>query len=57
MELPAVQESLQVADGSIIPTALGLDWVLVHPYLTIGAWSERIAGHLVNGPAPVHLFG
>lgn len=50
--LPAVHEGLYVADGSIIPTALG-----VNPYMTIGALSERIASHIVNNPAHAHLFG
>jgi cholesterol oxidase len=50
--LPAVHEGLYVADGSIMPTALG-----VNPYMTIGALSERIAQHIVNNPAHAHLFG
>jgi cholesterol oxidase len=50
--LPAVHEGLYVADGSVIPTALG-----VNPFMTIGALSERIATHIVNNPAHSHLFG
>lgn len=50
--LPAVHEGLYVADGSIIPTALG-----VNPYMTISALSERISQHIVNNPAHANLFG
>lgn len=50
--LPAVHEGLYVADGSVIPTALG-----VNPYMTIGALSERIALHIVNNPQHGSLFG
>ncbi len=47
----AVHPGLYVADGSVIPTALG-----VNPYMTIGAVSERIANHIVNNPAHADLF-
>ncbi len=50
--LPAVHDGLYVADGSLMPTALG-----VNPYMTIGALSERIAQHIVNNPAHARLFG
>lgn len=49
----AVHEGLFVADGSLIPTALG-----VNPFLTISALSERIADRIVRSlggdpfPAP-----
>lgn len=46
-----VHEGLYVADGSVIPTALG-----VNPYMTIGALSERIAEHITNNPAHADLF-
>ena len=46
-----VHHGLYVADGSVIPTALG-----VNPYMTIGAVSERIANHIVNNPAHADLF-
>ncbi|MFT5301467.1 MAG: cholesterol oxidase [Mariniblastus sp.] len=49
---PAVHSGLYVADGSVIPTALG-----VNPYMTIGALSERIASHIVANPVHSHLFG
>jgi cholesterol oxidase len=48
---PAVHDGLYVADGSVIPTALG-----VNPYMTIGALSERIASHIVQNPVHHHLF-
>lgn len=47
----AVHRGLYVSDGSVIPTALG-----VNPYMTIGAISERIANHIVNNPEHSHLF-
>ena len=47
----AVHHGLYVADGSVIPTALG-----VNPYMSIGAISERIAGHIVTNPAHADLF-
>lgn len=46
-----VHEGLYVADGSIIPTALG-----VNPYMTIGALAERISQHIVNNPSHADLF-
>ncbi len=39
----SIHEGLFVADGSLIPSALG-----VNPFLTISALSERIAEHLVR---------
>ncbi len=42
-----IHEGLFVADGSLIPSALG-----VNPFLTISALSEKIADHLVR-----HLHG
>ncbi len=47
----AVHQGLYVSDGSVIPTALG-----VNPYMTIGAISGRIANHIVNNPGHSHLF-
>ena len=47
----AVHHGLYVADGSVMPTALG-----VNPYMTIGAVSERIANHIVNNPDHANLF-
>ena len=49
--LPAVHQGLYVADGSVIPTALG-----VNPYMTIGALSERIANHIITNPTHSNLF-
>ena len=49
--MPSVHQGLYVADGSVIPTALG-----VNPYMTIGALSERIAQHIVANPAHSDLF-
>ncbi len=48
---PRVHHGLYVADGSVIPTALG-----VNPYMSIGAISERIANHIVNNPIHADLF-
>jgi cholesterol oxidase len=48
---PAVHHGLYVSDGSVIPTALG-----VNPYMTIGAFAERIANHIVNNPNHADLF-
>ena len=48
---PMVHHGLYVADGSVIPTALG-----VNPYMSIGAVSERIANHIVNNPVHADLF-
>ncbi len=48
---PEVHHGLYVADGSLMPTALG-----VNPYMTIGAISERVAGQLVNNPNHADMF-
>lgn len=48
---PAVHHGLYVADGSLMPTALG-----VNPYMTIAALSERIAGQMVNNPNHADMF-
>ena len=50
--MASVHHGLYVADGSVIPTALG-----VNPYMTIGAISQRIAEHIVHNPAHANLFG
>lgn len=47
----AVHHGLYVADGSVMPTALG-----VNPYMSIGAISERIANHIVRNPQHADLF-
>lgn len=47
----AVHPGLYVADGSVIPTALG-----ANPYLTICALSERIAQHIARHPGYRDLF-
>ena len=46
-----IHPNLYVADGSIIPTALG-----VNPYMTIGALADRVASHIVENPAHSALF-
>ncbi len=51
-DLPAVHEGLYVADGSVIPTALG-----VNPFMTIGALAERTAAHILHDPMNRDLFG
>lgn len=48
---PVVHHGLYVADGSIMPTSLG-----VNPFMTIGALSERIAHHIVHNPVHHDLF-
>ncbi len=47
----SVHSGLYVADGSVIPTALG-----VNPYMTIGALAERVANHIVHNPSHQDLF-
>ena len=47
----AVHHGLYVADGSVMPTALG-----GNPYMSIGAVSERIANHIVRNPQHADLF-
>ncbi len=49
--LPAVHPGLYVADGSVIPTALG-----ANPYLTICAVAERTALHLARNPSFADIF-
>ena len=49
--LPEVHRGLYVADGSVMPTAVG-----VNPYMTIGALAERIANHIVSNPQHEDLF-
>ncbi len=46
-----IHPNLYVADGSIVPTAIG-----VNPYMTISALSERIASHIVENSQHVDLF-
>ena len=48
---PAVHHGLYVSDGSVVPTALG-----VNPYMTIGALAIRTAEHIVNNPNHADLF-
>ena len=48
----AVHDGLYVADGSLMPTALG-----VNPFMTIGALSDRVATHIVANPINQDLFG
>ena len=48
---PAVHHGLYVSDGSVIPTALG-----VNPYMTIGALAIRTAEHIVANPNHADLF-
>jgi len=38
-----LHEGLYISDGSVVPTAIG-----VNPFLTISALAERTAEHLVN---------
>lgn len=47
-----IHPNLYVADGSIIPTALG-----VNPYMTIGALADRISSHIIENPMHADLFG
>jgi cholesterol oxidase len=49
--LAAIHPGLYVADGSLIPTALG-----VNPYMTIGALAERISHQMINNPSHADLF-
>lgn len=49
---PPIHPGLYVADGSIMPTSLG-----VNPLMTICAVSERIAEQIVADPQWSHLFG
>ena len=46
-----VHQGLYVADGSIIPTSIG-----VNPYMTISALAERLANHILHNPAHADLF-
>ena len=48
----AVHHGLYVSDGSVIPTALG-----VNPYMTIGALAIRTAEHILANPNHSDLFG
>ncbi len=48
---PEIHEGLYVADGSLMPTPIG-----VNPYMTICALSERIAEHLIANPTFAGLF-
>ena len=47
----AIHRGLYVSDGSVIPTALG-----VNPYMTIGALAIRTAEHIVANPNHADLF-
>ncbi len=47
-----VYRGLYVADGSVMPTSLG-----VNPLMTICALSERIAEKIVSDPAWHSVFG
>ena len=46
-----VYPGLYVADGSIVPTAIG-----VNPFMTISALSERIAHHIAQNPNHANIF-
>ena len=46
-----VHDGLYVADGSLMPTALG-----VNPYMTIGALAERVSRHMIANPNHRDLF-
>ena len=48
---PAVHHGLYVSDGSVVPTALG-----VNPYMTIGALAIRTAEHILANPNHTDLF-
>ena len=47
----SIHRGLYIADGSVIPTALG-----ANPYLTICAVAERIASHLISAPEYAGIF-
>ncbi len=49
---PPIYPGLYVADGSVMPTSLG-----VNPLMTICALSERIAEQIVSDPQWANLFG
>ena len=48
---PHVHNGLYVADGSLMPTPLG-----VNPYFTIAALAERIADGISTDPAYANIF-
>ena len=48
---PRIHDGLYVADGSLMPTALG-----VNPYMTIGALAERVSRHMMANPNHQDLF-